>query len=127
MRFLLAAVLGAHGIAHFVGFVFSWQIATLVELPYKTTILAGRIDLGDGGIRAMGLLWLLGGLGLLIAAVAVATDAPWAHRLTALMVAMSLVLCAIGWPDSRIGLVVNVALAVALVVNARWPVLALVR
>jgi hypothetical protein len=127
MRFILAAVLGAHGIAHFVGFVFSWQIATLVELPYKTTILAGRIDLGDGGIPAMGLLWLLGGLGLLIAAVAVATDTPWSLRLTALMVAMSLVLCAIGWPDSRIGLVVNVALAVALVVNARWPVLALVR
>jgi hypothetical protein len=127
MRFILAAVLGVHGIAHFVGFVFSWQIATLAELPYKTTILAGRIDVGDGGIRAMGLLWLLGGLGFLIAAVGVATEAPWSLRLTALMVAVSLVLCTIGWPDSRIGLVVNIALAVVLVVNARWPVLALVR
>jgi hypothetical protein len=44
--------------------VSSWQIATLAELPYNTTILAGRIDIGDAGIRAMGLLWLFAGLGL---------------------------------------------------------------
>jgi hypothetical protein len=99
MRFILAALLGVHSIAHFVGFVFSRQIPTLADLPYKTTILAGRIDVGDGGIRAMGLLWLLGGLGFLVA-VGLATNAPWLVPFTAFMVAVSLVLCAIGWPDS---------------------------
>jgi hypothetical protein len=101
MRFIIAVVLGAHGIAHFVGFVFSWEIATLAELPYKTTILAGRIDVGDGGIRAMGLLWLAGGLGFLVAALGLATQAPWSLRLTAVMLFVSLVLCAIGWPGTH--------------------------
>jgi len=37
MRFVLAFVLLAHGVAHLVGFVSSWKLATLAELPYKTT------------------------------------------------------------------------------------------
>jgi hypothetical protein len=75
----------------------------------------------------MGLLWLLGGVGFLVAAAGFATQAQWSLRLTVFMVALSLVLCAIGWPDSRIGLAVNIALAAALILGARWPVLAMVR
>jgi hypothetical protein len=127
MRFVIAAILGAHGIVHFVGFVSSWQIATFAELPYKTTILAGQIDIGDGGIRAMRLLWLFAGLGFLVAAIGLATQTPWALRLIAVIVAASLVLCLMGWPDSRIGLWVNIGVAALLLLNARWPLVALVR
>jgi hypothetical protein len=47
MRFVLAFFLLAHGVAHLVGFVSSWKLATLAELPYKTTVFSGRVDVGD--------------------------------------------------------------------------------
>ena len=50
MRFGLAFLLVAHGVAHLVGFVSSWKLATLAELPYKTTVFSGRVDVGDAGI-----------------------------------------------------------------------------
>jgi hypothetical protein len=50
MRFALAAIVGVHGVAHLVGFVSSWRLATLPELPYKTTTFAGRFEVGDAGI-----------------------------------------------------------------------------
>ena len=70
MRFVLAFFLLAHGVAHLVGFVSSWKLATLAELPYKTTVFSGRIDVGDAGIRVLGVLWLLTALAFLIAASA---------------------------------------------------------
>jgi hypothetical protein len=57
MRFVLAFLLVAHGVAHLVGFVSSWKLATLAELPDKTAVFLGRVDVGDAGIRVMGVLW----------------------------------------------------------------------
>jgi hypothetical protein len=51
MRFVLAFVLVADGIAPLVGCISSWKLATLVELRCKTTIFSGRLDMGDAGIR----------------------------------------------------------------------------
>ena len=42
---LLAIVLAVHGAIHLLGFVVPWRLAQVEELPYKTTILAGRLDM----------------------------------------------------------------------------------
>ena len=104
---------------HLVGFVSSWKLATLAELPYKTTVFSGRVDVGDVGIRMMGVLWLLAALAFLVAAIAVATETGWAVRFTLAAVIASLILCVVGWPDARIGVAVNVGLALLLAVGAR--------
>ena len=114
MRFLLAAILGAHGVAHLVGFVSSWRLMTLPEMPYKTTTLGGRLDLGDVGVRMLGGLWLLAALAFFGCAVAFASEVRVAARLTILACVASLVLCAAEWPASRIGLAVNLALLAVL-------------
>jgi hypothetical protein len=119
MRFVLASFLLAHGVAHLVGFVSSWKLATLAELPYKTTVFSGRVDVGDAGIRVMGVLWLLAALAFLVAAIAVATEAGWAVGLTVVGVIASLMLCLAGWPDARIGVAVNVGLVLLLAIGAR--------
>src|SRR5919106_1807207 len=80
--FVPAFLLVAHGVAHLVGFVSSWKLATLAELPYKTTVFSGRVDVGDAGIRMMGVLWLLAALALLVAAITVASETGWAVRFT---------------------------------------------
>jgi hypothetical protein len=119
MRFVLAFVLLAHGVAHLVGFVSSWKLATLAELPYKTTIFSGRVDVGDPGIRMMGVLWLLAALAFLVAAIAVATEAGWAVQFTFAAAIASLMLCLVGWPDARVGVAVNGGLVLLLAIGAR--------
>ena len=119
MRFVLAFFLLAHGVAHLVGFVSSWRLATLAELPYKTTVFSGRVDVGDAGIRVMGVLRLLAALTFLIAAIAVAAEAGWAVRFTVAGVIASLLLRLVGWPDARIGVAVNVGLVLLLAIGAR--------
>ena len=52
MRIALAILMALHGIAHVVGFLAPWQLTE--GMPYKTTVLAGRWDLGATGIRAVG-------------------------------------------------------------------------
>ena len=116
---MLAFVLVAHAIAHLVGFISSWQLATLAELPYKTTIFSGRLDMGDAGIRVIGVLWLLGALAFLGAAIALATGTGWAGRFMLAAVIASALLCVAGWPESRLGLAVNLGLALVLACGAR--------
>jgi hypothetical protein len=62
MHILLALILFGHGFAHLPGFLVFWKLATLEEMPCKTTILAGNVDIGDGGIRVVGILCLASAL-----------------------------------------------------------------
>jgi len=119
MRFALGFLLVAHGVAHLVGFVSSWKLATLAELPYKTTVFSGRVELGDAGVRVMGTLWLLAALAFLVAAIAVGTATNWASRFTLAVAIASLMLCFVSWPDARIGVALNVGLVLLLTIGAR--------
>ena len=56
MRFILALVLCVHGFAHLV-FVVPWRLAKLEQMPYKTTVLGGSLNIGDVGIRVVGILY----------------------------------------------------------------------
>ena len=103
MRFALSALLIAHGVAHLVGFVVPWKLVSTAEVPYRTTILGGMIDVGDAGTRALGVVWLMAALAFVLLAGAVL--AGWNVRLWIFaMLALSIVLCVVGWPEARIGL-----------------------
>ena len=117
MRFALALILIVHGVAHLVGFVVPWRIAKLDEVPYKTTLLGGRLDVGGAGIRFMGVLWLLAALGFVISGAALILLAPWWPWFTTITAACSLVLAVAGWPDSRIGIPIDVLLLAYLLIG----------
>lgn len=119
MRFVLAVMLVGHGIAHLVGFVSSWRLATLSDLPYKTTVFAGQLDVGAVGIRIVGVLWLLAATAFLVGAFAVLGHADWAIRFTVWVAIASLLLCVVGWPAARIGVAVNVVVVVLLALGSR--------
>ena len=123
MRIALVIVLVGHAVAHVVGFVGPWRLISSAELPYKTTLLAGRIDVGDGGIRIVGLLWLAMGCAFIAASAALALRKPEAFAFMAVVAGGSLSLCLVGWPEARIGLFVNVALLVLFAANLRWSVI----
>jgi hypothetical protein len=110
----IALFLAAHGVAHLVGCLVSWRLMTSPEVPYTTTLLGGRVDIGDMGRRAVGALWLAGAVVFVIAGLAFGLGRPSAPLLIAGAAAGSLLLCAIEWPQARVGVFVNVALLVVL-------------
>jgi hypothetical protein len=113
MRFALAALLIAHGVAHLVGFVVPWKLVSTAEVPYRTTIFGGITDVGDAGARAIGVVWLLTGLAFALLGGAVL--AGWNVRVWMFgIIPVSMALCVVGWPEARIGLVVNAVLLAAL-------------
>lgn len=109
MRLALSAFLIAHGVAHVVGFAVPWRLMETPDLPYRTTLLAGTIDVGDAGARAVGILWLLAALAFVL--IGSTLLAGWNVRVALfLALGFSLGLCVLGWPDARTGVVVNAAL-----------------
>ena len=110
MRIALVILLVLHGIAHMPGFLASWQLMTSQDVPYKTTILNGLIDLGDGGIKLFGLLWVVAMLAFLAAAWMLYIYADGAKSFAVGVVIFSLLVCIAGLPEARIGVAINVAL-----------------
>lgn len=114
MQLAFGVILLVHGLAHLVGFVVTWRVAKLQEMPYKTTILAGAVDVGDVGIRVMGGLWLATAVAFAIVAVGAFVGTSWWFPVALMMTTVSLFVTILGWPDSRIGVGVNVVLLAAL-------------
>lgn len=112
MRIALAVLMALHGVAHFVGFAVPWGLAKPPGGTSRTTILAGRHDLGAGGMRLYGLLWLLIGAAFVASAVAALTGQHWWIHWTPWVAFASLVMSILSWPESRIGVVVNLAILI---------------
>jgi hypothetical protein len=112
MRIAIAVLSLLHAFAHLPGFVGSWHLGAGV--PHKTTILADRLDVGDVGIRAFGILWLLAAAAFLLVAAAAFTAVPWWPQVAVAAIAFSVALCLVHVPDTRYGVVLNLALIVLL-------------
>jgi hypothetical protein len=97
------------------GFLAYWPLANISELPYKTTLLSGRWNVGEGGMRLFALAWLLAALGFIAAGLALAFGRPaWAPLLLATAV-FSLLLCILDWSAAFRGVWIDIALLLLLV------------
>lgn len=114
MRILFVAILVLHGIAHMPGVIGSWNLAPLDGVPYHTTLLGGRVDVGDAGMRVMGAFWLLAAVGFVVAGAATALHREWAPAMVAATAAVSLGLCILEYPAARIGLALDLAILAVL-------------
>jgi hypothetical protein len=122
MRFIFAFLLAAHGIAHLPGFLVAWKIRELEGLSYRTTIFGTSMDVGARGIRAIGVAWMLAAIAFVLLAAAVAVHSgPWREALPIVLV-ISVLLCAVGWPEARIGIVANAVIALLLLAGLRGGV-----
>lgn len=109
MRLAFSVLLIAHGVAHLVGFVVPWRLMAAPEMPYGTTILAGTVDIGDSGVRAVGVVWLIAAVAFVLLGSALLAGMSVRAWLFAIL-GLSLALCAVGWPDARIGVAINAVL-----------------
>lgn len=117
MRIGLGVLMILHGIAHVVGFAGSWGLAKSV--PFKTTVLGGRLDVGSVGIRALGLLWLGCAIAFAATGLAAVLRAHWWHSAALLVAFVSLLLCVIELPAAKIGAVLDIVIIVLLAAARR--------
>jgi hypothetical protein len=87
---LLSVVL--NGLVHLFGLVVSWRLVTTADMPYSTTVLPGKFDLGEAGIRFVGFLWLAAAAGFVIAGIGLFILAPGWLAVTLAVTLFSLVL-----------------------------------
>jgi hypothetical protein len=57
--FAAGVVLVLHGMIHLMGTTVYMKLGHVEASPYKTTLLGGRWDPGEGGMRVFGALWLI--------------------------------------------------------------------
>ena len=120
IRYILVFLLVAHGVAHLVGFVVPWQLIASAEMPYRTTVLQGRVDLGDFGIRAYGLIWLALAAGCAVIAIGVLLRSSWWLAALEALVIVSLMFCVLDWPLTRLGVVANLLILVVAFAAVRF-------
>ncbi len=111
-----AAFMALHGIVHVMGFTRTWKLGGPKAVEYSTSLFNGSIDVGDPGIRLVGLTWLATTIAFLAVAVLLWRRHPRALQLSIAVLGVSLVLCVAGLPGSIFGLVIDVAALAALAV-----------
>jgi hypothetical protein len=97
----------AHGVAHLLGFLGSWRLGEFADAPYTTSVLNGAIDVGDVGVRIVGLLWVGAATGFIAAGLAL-----WrgSRRLVVPAALFSLGVCVIGLPTAVVGVGIDVVI-----------------
>ncbi len=106
--------LALHGLVHLMGAASYLKLATVEGLPYKTTVLGGRLNLGESGAGVFGLLWVLAALGFLLAAAAHlfgwAWWLPWWRPALIAVTLLSLALTVLDAGAAKAGIVVNLVI-----------------
>lgn len=110
MNFAVGIYMFVHGFAHVVGFLISWKLVNDKDTPYKTTILAGKFDMGDTGTRVLGLLWLLTGIAFFVLSYGVIMQTSWWKLNTYYVIGFSTFLSILALPDTVYGILANILL-----------------
>ena len=112
-----------HGLVHLMGFFVYTKISDVQGLAYKTTLLGGRWDLGESGVRIFGFLWLVAAMGFAGAAVGLWTRQPWWMQAMLGVSIFSLILTLMDYSVSYVGAVINGVIIIALIILWRKGIL----
>ncbi len=112
-RFIIyfaVAVLLIHALIHLMGFVAYFPLAEMAELPYRTTLLGGRWDIGPTGMRIYSVLWLAVTAGMLAGAVGLVLGQDWWLPLLSIVAFLSLVVCVLDWSNAFRGAIISLVI-----------------
>ncbi len=112
--FVATAVIILHGLVHLMGFVAYWPLAELAELPYKTTLLDGRLPIGASGMRVYSVLWLVTAVGFVAAAIGLLSKQSWSVAVLGTAVTLSLLITGLDWNQAWRGAIFSLAILVIL-------------
>lgn len=120
MRALLAGFLLVHGMIHLVGFLSPWELMPTrapgaAPTPPTNVLFAGRVTLGEGAARELGLLWLLVAFAFAIVAKGVWLERAWSVPSLVVVTLISLALTGAWWRSARTGALVDFAILAGVV------------
>jgi len=115
MRIIGALLLALHGCAHLVGFRAAfWPTQELLS-----KVQGGVLAVGHFGSQVLGIFWAGIALSYLVSAgLLLARSSSWTSVVVGAS-GMSLLICALFWPDARIGLYIDVALLLIVLLLSR--------
>jgi hypothetical protein len=100
---IAAIVLVLHGLIHLMGTAVYLKLPNIEGLPYKTTLLGGRWDVGESGIQVFGALWAVAAVRFVVAAVALLAGWGWRQPTLVGVVLFSLVRTTLDWSNAFAG------------------------
>ena len=95
------------------------QLTQVEGLSYKTTLLGGCWDLGEGSIRVFGALWTVTAIGFVVAVVALLAGWGWWQPVLVWVTVFSLVLTALDWSNAFAGAIINILILAVLGLGPR--------
>jgi hypothetical protein len=122
LRYGLALFLILHGLVHLIGFMRARRSWSYDSWPYRTTVLGGRIEIGERGTLVLGWMWLFAIPAFIVAGIGLFVLASCWVTLTGVVATISLLLCLLEWPDLWPGMLINVAILALLFVGNQIPV-----
>jgi len=108
------AVLAVHGLIHLLGTVVYLRVAAIDGFAFKTTLLAGRVDVGEAGIRIFGALWILPAAGFLVSAAGLWFGWWWGIPTVVASTVASLLLTTLDWKIAFAGTIADIAIVTVL-------------
>jgi len=105
---IASIILVLHGLIHLMGTTAYMQLAVIQQLPYKTTLLGGRWDLGASGTAVYGALWAVAAIGFVVAAGALLAGWSWWQPVLVGVTLFSLVLTSLDWGVAYTGVFLNI-------------------
>ena len=119
LKYAAAVALAIHGVIHFLGIGVYFELVEMADLPYKTTLLGGAVDVGDAGIRVFAVSTAAAGVGFVASATALVTAWRYWRELLLAVTAFSLVLTTLDWTVASAGVLANLAILAALFAQQR--------
>jgi hypothetical protein len=114
-----AVVLIVHGLIHLMGTALYARHAEIKGLSRKTTLLGGRWDVGEGGIRVFGGLWVLPAVGFVASGFAMLAGWGWWKPVVVGVTLLSLALTGLDWSNAFMGAIVDIAILILLWLGPR--------
>jgi hypothetical protein len=111
-------VLILHGVVHLMGTTVYLKLGNVEGLPYKTSLLGGRWDVGSTGIGLFGVLWGIVALGFIASAVAMLMGWEWWQPALIVVTVASLLLTLFDWSSAYAGAILNTLILIAFWL---WP------
>ena len=111
---IASVILFLHGLIHLMGTAAYLKLTEIDQLPYKTTVLSGRWDLGSIGTTIFGILWTVAAIGFVLTAIALFGNWDCWRSLLIGFTLFSLVLTSLDWGVANAGVIVNLAILLIL-------------
>lgn len=107
LRVILGIILLAHGLIHLIGVAAYWHLVKFDGINTSSEVLGGNLDVGDFGLKVLGLLWLAATIGFAVAAYGYVAKTDWWQPVMLSVTLLSLGVCILGWKDTVFGTTTN--------------------